>query len=289
MKNLILGSIIGFGFSQYISDANHDIFYKFLLKPQADFRSNMKTIRAQDKCLEPAGYVNYIKDSAFSFLHFFYYYAYEKRKLDRKYKRELCFELIENFEFVRETIDNFDYVIENINKIAKETDNDENVEGSSAYKAKIEKEMMERMKSPDENNLENIEAIKALTKDDYEMYQLKNAVMNKDDYYSSLAPEFTLSKEANKLRMIQMYQDTVRSYTNKLLGDDLANRKTEMMNKTNDFVNNKMFTRQKDDMESLHQLNKRKIKEIPELSQKYPTVKNVEKEIETLKSMFGDK
>jgi hypothetical protein len=289
MKSLFLGSLIGLGFTQYISDANHDTFYQFLLKPHVDFRRTIKVYHSHDKCLQPVDYVNYLKDSTLSFLHFFYYYGYEKGKLERKYKRELCFNLIENFEFVRETIDNFQYVVENINKLAEERDNDETVEGSSAHMAKLEREMKERFKSADESNLENMEAIKSLTKDEFEMYQLKNAVMNKEDYYSSLAPEFRLSKEVNKLRLIEMYQDTIRNYKNKLLGDDLSNRKTEMINKTNDFVNNKLFTREKEDRESLHELNQRKIKEIPELSKKYPTVKNIEKEIETLKSMFGDK
>ena len=289
MNYLIPGAILGVGISQYISDTNFDIMYSYLIRPHAQFRLNKKHKYAADNGMDPQDYINYIKDTTYSFYNLIHWYTIGERASIRKYKRELCFDLIEKFEFVKETVENFDYVIGNIIEVVREDAIIEPKEGSYAFYAQLEREMKIKNKTQDEFSIENIQMIKEMTSDDYEKYLIDNSIVSKEDYLKSLTPEFRLSKETNKMRMIEQYHDRVLKYKNEKMGDDLDSKRLEVRNKATEVMNKTHL----DDEEALIRLkeekNQRKIKEIPDITKKYPSIKNVDGEIETLKQLFGEK
>jgi hypothetical protein len=286
-KYLISGLTLGVAIPHYLSNYHFEIMQSCLYQPHVQFYKIKKEHYKLDKALDHTNYLNYILDITKSFYQFIHFFTIGERREFRKMKQKMSFDLIENFEFVRETLDNFDFVIENMRKLEEESL--KNQPGSYAFFQQLEEEAKQRNKTADDYSIENIQIIKEMAEDDYEKYLLENSVMRKEDYDKSLTPEFKLQKEANRLRMIEQYQDAQRKFKSEQMGDDLQAKQIEFRQRTGQLALEKS---KDEEMKTEQQVKERKelnIKEKPDLSKKYPTVKSVEPDIEALKQLFGTK
>jgi len=285
----IAGVSLGVVLPHYLTESQFKIAKTCLLGPYYAFKELKKEKLKIDMAMDPSDYIKYIKLTSKGILNIIYYFAVEERNFFKLSKQNAVFSLIENFEFVKETIQNFDYIKDNLNKVNNEIMKEAVVFGSYKHLALLEEETKAKFFSPEEQSLNHIQKLEGMVSDDYEKYLIKNAITSKKDYYRSLTPEFRLQKEQNKLDLISQYHESIGEFNRQKMGDDLFDKTSLIRNQLNRLAQNKLNEEQENTEQKIQDQKQRKVKEIEPLSKKYPTIKNVEKEIETLKEIFGAK
>lgn len=288
MKKYFLSSIfLGLAIPQCLSNYHFDIWSLYLLKPYQNFYQLKKECYKKDIGLEYNDYTNHILNVTKSLGKFVHFYLIEYRRIITQEKQNMTFNLIERFEFVKETIDNFDYVESNLKKIKIEEVNSS--PGSYANMKKLENETKINNKSADDYNIENIQLIKEMAEDEYEKYLLENAIQKKEDYDKSLTPQFKLQKETNRLKLIEQYHDSLRKFKSEQMGDDLQNKARDVVNSATDIINRKIGQEEIENRKKIYEKGQLKVQEKTDLSKKYPTIKSIEGDLDSLKQLFGEK
>jgi hypothetical protein len=285
-KYFLSGIFLGLAIPHSLSNYHFDVWSFHLLKPYQLFYHLKKESYKKDMGLDYSDYVNHISNIAKSFINFAHFYLIAYRRAIIQEKQNLTFNLIERFEFVRETIDNFDFVQTNLKKIEIEEVN--NSVGSYAYMKKLEQEAKVKNKSVDDFNIENIQLIKEMAEDEYEKYLLENAIQKKEDYDKSLTPQFKLMKETNRLKLIEQYQDSLRKFKSEQMGDDLDIKARDVVNNATNIINRKINQEEIDNKKKIFEKGQLNVKEKTDQSKKYPTIKSIEGDLDSLKKLFGE-
>jgi hypothetical protein len=281
MNYLFAGLGIGMLVPQIVSDKNHDIIYSSLALPHDNFKKLKIYLNKNNLQLSYEHYVNYIKNVGYGIFSITSYFLYYKNQIKKFEKQQDTFDMIEDFEFVRESCENLDYIIDKTKKVITKHIEEENKK----------KEDQERMKifSEDEENLHNIELIRNLAKDEYEKFLLNDAVMNTLDYYKELSPDFKLAKEKNRRAILEVYYRMVDESQRQKRGEQMLEKAERMRIKAYDIIADKMDKEEITKIEKIKQYNKLDVKEKPDLTKKFPnTVAEVEN-LRDLQEVFGDK
>jgi hypothetical protein len=286
-KYFLSGIVLGLTIPQCLSNFHFDVWSLYLLKPYQNFFRLKREMYKKDQGLDYNDYANHIIDIAKSYYNFIHFYIIGQRRMIRQEKQNLTFNLIEKFEFIRETIDNFDFVQSNLEKIKAEQVN--SAPGSYAYMKKLEQEAKIKNKSVDDYSIENIELIKEMAEDEYEKYLLENAIQKKEDYDKSLTPQIKLQKEANRLKLIEQYQDSQRKFKSEQMGDDLQKKAKDVKNAATQIINRKIGEEEIENRKKIYEKNQLKVQEKADLSKKYPSIKSIDGELDVLKQLFGEK
>jgi hypothetical protein len=283
LKYFILGSCLGIALPQYVSNHNYHYLYFGLYKPHKDFFNLKKNYFKNDKGISEKDYVHYIKNIFVSFIRMVHYFLIDSRKEFLEKKQKNCFKLIENFEFVKETIENMDYVVENVTRqVIKEKIL------SKEQQEILEKKIKEENKTPDEFNLEYIKQIEEMSSDDYEKYLLSQSVESKENYMKNINPEFFKEKQVQRLKMFEVYENSMDEYKNSQSFDSVRDEYMNINHKLRSLTSQKSIDSFKKNpnaknKEQLEKLEKQLGKE------KSHKVKSIEQDLEELKKIFGNK
>jgi hypothetical protein len=273
----ISGFAVGILFPHYLSNYHFEILQGSVLRPHLQFFQMRKNKLKSGIEITHEDYLFYLKNTFLSFYNMIHFFIIGEKRLFNLTKQKACFDLISDFEFIKETVDNYDYILENVKEIQNEILNNRLIEAK------------ESQKTVEDYNFENIEIIKEMAKDDYEKYLIDNAVMRKDEYYKTLTPEFILQKEQNKLRMAEQYQNAYQEFDDERMGRNLLDSMKVARLKANELYEKKKVEQDKVKAMKTEEMKSQKVKVIEPLSKKYPTIKNIDKEIQTLKQIFGEK
>lgn len=291
LKIYLTGLALGIALPQYLSLNDYQVLYQGLYKPHKDFNTLKRNLYKKDISLDEKHYFDYFKNTVNSFIQTVYYFPYGKYREALHQRQKACYKLIQNFEFVKETIENMDYITENLRALEKYQANSTIVPGTYEHLKLIEKQAKSHRVTADDNNLENLERIKAMTKDDYEKYLLDQAIVDKGDYMNSLSPELKVEKEQNKIKLLQSYYDSMKQFKEERQGGDIDEKSTLYRNRMNNLAMNKWHEseekRLQKEREHKKQEKKETPKEIGEFKQSNP--KSVEQELQMLKEIFGNK
>lgn len=286
LKYFILGSFLGISIPQYASNEDYHQLYYGMYKPHRDFITMKKYKFKNDIALSEKDYTAYFKSIFYSIYSMFHYFFIDKPNQFIETKQKRCFRLIEKFEFVKETIENMDYVTKNLrNEFIK---SQKLKEGSYEQMALLEKQFKEENKTAEDLSLEYLKQIEEMSSDDYEKYLMSKSVMPKEEFLKTLSPEFLQQKRMDKLNLLESYDNALRENRNGESYDSMRNEFMKIHDKTNyvatqrsqEMMKNKSIEREK---EKLDKLERQQGKD------KSHKVKNVEKEIEELKKVFGNK
>jgi hypothetical protein len=287
LKYFIFGSCLGVAIPQYVSNLNYNYLYYGIYKPHSDFFNLRKTKFKYDYAISEKDYSNYIKSVFGSFYTMAHYFIIGKSQEFLEKKQKKCFKLIETFEFVKETIENMEYVMDNI---AKEVIKAQMLKSKGSYQFMPELESRNNLEneSADDVNLEYLKQIQDTSSDDYEKYLLSQSVMPKEEYLKSLKPEFFQQKQMNKLKLIEGYNSALTEHNNSQSFDSMRNEFMKIHNKVGDITNEKIIEsrRKKPDQKNQEKLDKIEMEQSKVKSHK---VKSIEKEVDELKKIFGNK
>jgi hypothetical protein len=284
MNYLFAGLGIGMLLPQIVSNENHEIIYSSLILPHVNFKKVKEYLAKNNLQISYEHYINYIKDVGSRMFFFTSYYLYKRREYIKFEKQQKTFDMIEDFEFVRESCENIDFILDESKILFKKQ-----IEEQKNIETKFIEEQKKKIYSEDDENLNNIELIKNLAKDDYEKYLLKDSVVTSIDYYKELSPDFKVSQEKNRLAILQVYNNMVEDSERRKRGDDLLEKANRIRNKSIEKMEDKIAQEDKEILEKIRNYNKPDVKEKPDITKKFPnTISEVEK-IKELKEVFGDK
>jgi hypothetical protein len=288
LKYLIFGSCLGVAIPQYVSNKNYNFLYLGIYKPHKDFFNLRKNRFQNDNAVSEKDYSNYIKSVCRSFYMMAHYFLIGKSQEFLEKKQKKCFKLIENFEFVKETTENMEYVIENIAKEIRRAHMLKAKDNFYGLIPELENSNEPENVSADHTNLEYLKQIQELSTDDYEKYLLSQSVIPKDEFMKNMNPEFFKQKEIERFNLLQSYENSLNEHKNTQSYDSMRNEFMKMHNKVNQITKEKSIEtlRKKPDHKNQDKLDKIEKEQMKEKSHK---VKAVEKEIEDLKKIFGNK
>jgi hypothetical protein len=272
LKYFIAGGLGGLLIPQYLSNNNFEYLYQGLYRPHKEFFRLKSDRYKKDESLIVSDYTGYIR-GIFSGLYISaHYFLLGQFKEFKETKQKVCFDLIENFEFVRETVQNWDYLNRKIR---------ENMEDEKKYTEEliigVQQEIERLSKSPDEMNLDYIKQIENMTDDEYEKYAITQAIIPKEEYLKNISPDYLLEKSKYRLQIIENFQNSLLDYKN---NQNFENKRQDIQNKSNEIMNKKGLEEMHPDKPNAQKKDK---KEKPQ------KLKNIEKELEDLKGIFGEK
>jgi len=288
LRYFIFGSCLGVAIPQYVINKNYNFLYVGVYKPHKDFFNLRKSRFQNDYAISEKDYSNYIKSVFRSFYMMAHYFLIGKSQEFLEKKQKKCFKLIENFEFVKETIENMEYVIENI---AKEVRRAQTLKAKDKFYGllpELENSLESKNVSAEDLNLEYLKQIQDLSTDDYEKYLLSQSVVPKEEFMKNMNPEYFKQKEIERMNLVQSYENALNEHKNSQSYDSMRNEFMKMHNKVNQITKEKSIEnlRKKPDHKTQEKLDKI---EKEQMKEKSPKVKSVEKEIEDLKKIFGNK
>ncbi len=295
-KLFTLGLITGITIPSYLSLKDYDMLYDNLYFPHKRFRILKQKLKRDDLVINEDDYMEYFKTTFKSLYNLIYYFSYGKSQELLLAKQNACYDLIEQFEFMKETSENMGYITKNLNLIKQEqlrenNSNNYNYDNDNNYsysRLTNEQEFFKKYtKTSDDINMESIEMIKALpAADEYEKFNLDRAVISRSEFLKSLTPEFKAEQEANKNKLVQRYHDSLADFEAGKSGMFDEDKNLMFRTRMNQAASAKQYEK---DMKRLN--DEKKMEQEDEEDAKVvkrTNPKSVEKELSVLKSIFSD-
>jgi hypothetical protein len=168
----IAGLSLGTGIPLYLSDRNFLTLWNGIYRPHKEYRERKAISMNKTHQITEYDYVYYILDTLNSFWYMTKSFVYLGHKNFLQTRQNTCLQLTTNFEYLNETLSNIDYINSNIQRIQN-------------LHLEREKQKMGESFSSEDMNLQNIQRMKEIAKDDYQKYSLDNSVMTMENRIKS--------------------------------------------------------------------------------------------------------